>query len=269
MGSEIITSLQNPRVKEVVRMRRGRGRSERILIDGRREIRRALEGGVHIGEVFYCGPLLGGDDEIQILRPARQRGAELTEVSESVLAKISYGDRVEGMLAVAARPQRSLSDLHLSSCPLVATVEGLEKPGNLGAILRSADAAGVEAVLVVDAVTDAYGPNVIRSSLGTIFWVPVVEVSAGEALEWLLGRRMLIVAADPSAGSLYTGVDFSGPVAVVLGNEAGGLSGAWAREEVIRARIPMIGRADSLNVSITAALFFYEALRQRGTGDGE
>jgi TrmH family RNA methyltransferase len=269
MGGEIIRSLQNPRVKAVVRMRRGRGRSERILIDGRREIRRALEGGVRIGEVYYCGDLLSGDDREGILRPAGEQGAELTEVSEAVLAKISYGDRVEGMLAVGDRPRRVLSDLQLSGCPLVAIVEGLEKPGNLGAILRSADAAGVEAVLVADAVTDAYGPNVIRSSLGTIFCVPVVEVSAGDAIEWLVGRGMRIVAADPSVGSVYTRVDFSGPVAVVLGSEAGGLSRAWAREGVIRAGIPMTGRADSLNVSITAALFFFEALRQRGGGGRE
>lgn len=265
MSDDLITSPQNARIKEIVRLRDHRGPEERwrIVIDGRREVLRAVEAGVRIIELFCCPSLLGPDDQREILEPARQRGVELVEVSPPVFAKITYGDRAEGLLAVAQRPARALHDLQLGPRPLVAVVEHVEKPGNLGAIMRSADAAGVDAVVAVDPATDVYGPNAIRASLGTVFCVPLVEAAAEQAIEWLRSRGLRIVAASPAGGAIYTEVDLTGPVAIVLGSEARGLSEAWNRPEVIHAAVPMRGRADSLNVSITAALFFYEALRQR------
>ncbi|MBN2563488.1 MAG: RNA methyltransferase [Phycisphaerae bacterium] len=265
MEAQVITSLQNPRIKAVVKLRdrHGRGRRACIMIDGRREVGRAVDMGVRIQEVFYCRTLLRHDDDRRILRSAEDRGARLAEVSEAVFAKICYGERAEGIVATATRPETGLRDLPLSECPIICVVERVEKPGNLGAVLRSADGAGVEAILAADPVTDIYGPNVIRSSLGAVFSVPLVEVSAEEAIEWLLGEQIAVVAAVPDAERAFTEVDLSGPVAVVFGSEATGLTSAWKRAGVIRASVPMLGMADSLNVSITAALFFYEAVRQR------
>lgn len=265
MSDELITSPQNPRIKAVHRLRDG-GRAERaelIVVDGRRELRRAIEAGVAIHELFYCLRRLRPADEADLLRPARAAQARLTEVSEPVLEKISYGERSDGIVAVAGRPRRLLADLRLGEHPLLAVLENVEKPGNVGAVLRSADAAGVAAVLVADAAADPFGPNAIRASLGTIFCVPVVETNGAEARAWLADRGLTAVAADPAAENIYTDVDFRGATAIVLGGEAQGLSDAWRGPGTRLARVPMRGRADSLNVSITAALFFYEALRQR------
>ena len=265
---EIITSPANPRIKAVAKLRDRRALDTRslIVIDGRREITRALEAGVAIGEVFYCPVFLGPDDDRSVLEPAQQHGSRLIEVSEAVFAKIGYGDRAECAVAVAGRPRRMLADLKLSRKPLVAVVEGVEKPGNLGAILRSADGAGIEAVIACDPATDIYGPNVLRSSLGTAFTVPLVEASAAETIDWLNARRLAIVVASPAGKTVYTDVDLTRAVALVFGSEAHGMTQAWSRAGVTHAVVPMLGRADSLNVSITAALLFYEALRQRRAG---
>ncbi len=267
MNEEIITSVQNPRVKAVVKLRerRARDRSGRILIDGRREIVLALEAGVQFVEVFFCRGMLQNAGEIALLQPARQAGAHLVEVNEAVFAKIGYGDRAEGVVVVAERPERSLGGLQLSSPPLVGIVEGIEKPGNLGAILRSADGAGVDAIIAVDPVTDIYGPNVIRASLGTAFTVQLAQASSEETLSWVRAHGLSMVTASPVGGENHTDIDMSGPTAIILGAEAAGLTPTWERVGLVRATIPMLGRADSLNVATTAALFFYEALRQRST----
>jgi TrmH family RNA methyltransferase len=268
MESEIITSAQNPRIKAVVRLRAHHGRAEQdlILIDGRREIGRALDADVRVQELFYCRRMLEPDDEPGLLQRAQRHEVGLVEVSAAVFAKVGYGERTEGLLAVAERPCRRLADLRLSDRPLIAVIEGVEKPGNLGAALRSADAAGVEAVIAADPATDIYGPNVIRSSLGTVFCVQLVAAPAPQTIAWLRERRMAIVTASPSGGATYTEVGLTGPVAVVFGSEARGLTQAWTGPDVRAATVPMLGRADSLNVSTAAALFFYEALRQRSGG---
>lgn len=261
---DIITSTGNPHVKEALRLRgkRGRAEGERILIDGVREIGRAVEAGVIIDEVFFCDALMEGD-AIALLKRINSGGARVTQVNEVVFDKIRYGDRTGGLVAVARRPRQTLEEVRLSTNPLVAILEGLEKPGNLGAIVRTADAAGVEAVIVIAPETDLYGPNVIRASLGTIFCVPVVEAETNTVIEWLQKNKLAIVTATPEGGIDYTDVDFRGPVAMVFGSEAGGLSPTWRKINVTQASVPMRGRADSLNVATTAALFFYEALRQR------
>ncbi len=265
MKPEIITSIQNPRIKAVARLRDGgaRHRQNAIIIDGDRELARAQDADVTISEVFHCPTLIARANAQNRIESIRASGVLLTEVTEPVFAKIGYGDRAEGIVAVAERPKIGLSDLQLGVRPLVGVVERVEKPGNLGAILRSADGAGVNAILAVGPVTDIYGPNVIRASLGTAFTVPLVEVSAGDAIGWLMGRKLAIVAAAPDTSALYTDVDFTAATAVVLGSEAEGLTPAWNGPGITRVSVPMLGRADSLNVSATAALFFYEALRQR------
>ncbi|HKQ46565.1 MAG TPA: RNA methyltransferase [Phycisphaerae bacterium] len=264
--TEIITSTGNPRVKEALRLRgkRGRAEGEHILIDGVREIGRAVEAGIGIDEVFFCDAILAGDDAAALLKSIAAGGSRVTQVSETVFDKIRYGDRTGGLVTIAQRPRRALDDLRLSSNPLVAVLERLEKPGNLGAIVRTADAAGVEAILVIDPETDLYGPNVIRASLGTIFCLPVVEAEVDAAIAWIKKRNLAMIAATPEGAAVYTDVDFRGPVALVFGSEAKGLSTTWRKPNVTLATVPMRGRADSLNVATTAALFFYEALRQRG-----
>jgi TrmH family RNA methyltransferase len=181
-----------------------------------------------------------------------------------VYAKLAFGDRNDGVIVVAATPVRGFAEFQLPASPIIAVLEGIEKPGNLGAILRSADAAGVDAVIIADGRTDLYNPNTIRASLGTVFRANVCEASTADAIEWLRAQQLPIIAARPDAQKLYTEVDLREGAAIVLGSEADGLSDAWHATGVTAVRLPMHGIADSLNVSTTAAVLFYEALRQRG-----
>jgi TrmH family RNA methyltransferase len=260
-----ITSRQNTRVKDTARLRASRERERRgqFIIDGAREITRAIAAGVRCVEAFVCEELCDSIDCKTAVDALRTGGTEICSVSPEVFEKLAFGDRDDGVIVVAETPRRLLSDLQLPPQPLVAVLEGIEKPGNLGAILRSADAAGVDAVLVVDGRTDLYNPNTIRASLGTVFSPGVCKATSGETLEWLAQRRLTIIAARPDADATYTNVDLRGGVAIVLGSEAEGLSKAWGKADVTSVRLPMHGLADSLNVSTTAAVLFYEALRQR------
>jgi TrmH family RNA methyltransferase len=261
----VIASLQNPRIKELSRLRRvsAARRGDTILIDGRREIDRAIRAGVQVDEVYFCPPLLDEQAGAWIESLQKNRRPAIIELTEPVFAKIAYGERADGLVASARRPARRLSDLQPGPSPLVAVLHGLEKPGNLGAILRSADGAGIEAGLIVEPATDTYGPNVIRASTGTVFTLPVVECSAPAALDWLRANRLQLVTARPDADRLFTDIEFRQPTALIFGSEAWGLGDAWSGSDIIAARVPMHATADSLNVSVTAALFFYEARRQR------
>lgn len=275
MTQPLITSRQNARVKEVVRLRAGRERRKmgRFLIDGEREIRRAIECGVRVVEAFVqeqgAGSTEQGDKaKDSLLSELSGAGAEILGVAAEVFEKICFGER-EGarVVVVAETPVRGLAQLkELPADPLVAVIEGIEKPGNVGAILRSADAAGIDAVIVADGATDLFNPNTIRASLGTVFKANVVEATAAETIAWLREERLRIVVARVDAELDYTAVDLCGGLAIVLGSEAEGLSEAWQGEDVTGVRLPMRGIADSLNVSTTAAVLFYEAGRQRGTG---
>jgi RNA methyltransferase, TrmH family len=264
----LITSTANPRVKAAVRLRDRRGRNDqgRIIIDGVREISLALAAGVEIVELFFFPELCQDAGHQAILERAGQGRAELIEVSPPVMEKLAYGNRVEGIIAVAAVPRRTLADLVLPADAFVAVVEGVEKPGNLGAILRTADASGVAAVIVAGGITDLYNPNAIRASLGAIFTVPVCCASAAQTLDWLRRRSSRIFAARTDGAIDYTAVDFRGPAAIVLGSEASGLTSVWRGKDVVAVKLPMHGQVDSLNLSATAAVLFYEALRQRQPG---
>jgi TrmH family RNA methyltransferase len=262
----MITSLQNPRVKDAIRLRnaRHRQRQRRIIIDGVRELSKAVRTDIRMIEIFICEPLLVGEESQRLRKILETRGAEILLVSEPVFQKLAFGSRTEGLLGVAEIPHITLHDLKLpKKNVLIAVLEGVEKPGNVGAVLRSADAAGISALILADALTDLYNPNAIRASLGTIFTVPVCQASSGEALAWLRAKNISIVAARVDGSKPYTEIDYRGPTAVVLGSEAAGLSKAWSAPDITAVRLPMLGAADSLNVSAAAAVIFYEALRQR------
>jgi TrmH family RNA methyltransferase len=247
----------------ILRRRGRRSGDDRVLIDGVREIGRAIQAGVKVTELLYCQAMMDGQASA-LCNEFTLGGGNMIEVSEPVFEKIRYGDRTCGVVAIADRPGRLLSDLKLGERPLLAVIERVGKPGNLGAILRSADGAGVNGVLVVEPEIDIYGPNVIRASVSTVFSIPVVEVSLVEAIDFIRKGGLQIVAASPEGAKLYTEVDLRRPTAIVFGAEDQGLSAAWAENQAIMAKVPMRGLADSLNVSTTAALFFYEAFRQRG-----
>ncbi|HBO44096.1 MAG TPA: RNA methyltransferase [Planctomycetaceae bacterium] len=261
-----ILSPQNPRVKAAVRLRDARHRQKqgRFLIDGLREIERACAAGIELVEMFHCPARYPAGRIEAVERLLSALDAERFEVAPAVFDKLAFGDRAEGMVAVAATPSWRLDDFELTPGAVVAVIEAIEKPGNVGAVLRSADAAGVDLVIVADGRTDLFNPNTIRASLGTIFTVPVREATASESLQWLRSRRLPIFAARVDGSVGYTEVDYRDGAAIVLGSEAEGLSPVWRADDIRAVRLPMHGAADSLNISATAAVLFYEALRQRG-----
>lgn len=266
--TERITSAANPRLKAAARLRgrRERDRAGLTLIDGVRETLRALAAGVTLREAFVLPEALA-EQEMQALRErlAEER-VPLIELSRDAFQKLAYGDRLDGVIALAEAAPRALVELVLPPDPLICVVEGVEKPGNLGAIVRSADGAGVNAVIVADTATDLFNPNIIRASIGTVFAIPVAVASSGDVLQWLDKRDIEIIAARVQASADYTEADYRGAVAIALGSEARGLSDPWAELARASVHVPMMGVADSLNVSATAAILFYEALRQRRKG---
>lgn len=265
----LITSLQNPRIKRVVKLRDKSGRSEqrRFLIDGIREIERACAAGVAFDEVFLCPELCRTVESQALAKQLSQGASDLVEVTSGVFSKISYGDRDEGVLAVAMVREHPLTGLPWDRLDRVAVIEGVEKPGNLGAILRSADGAGISALVVADARTDLYNPNTIRASLGTIFTLPLAVAASPLVKAALQSRGFTLFAARPAATLDYTQARLSPKAAMILGAEAEGLSPIWQTDDVTAISIPMRGIADSLNVSVSAAVLFYESLRQQ-TGEG-
>jgi TrmH family RNA methyltransferase len=262
----ILTSLANPRIKAAatLRDRRERDRTGLTLVDGAREIRRAVDSGADLVEVFVCEPQLAGPDARAALDGLRGRDVAIQATSETVFAKLAFGERSEGLVAIVRIPSLELDGLALRADPLVAVVEGVEKPGNLGAILRSADGAAVDAVVAASPRTDLFNPNAIRASAGTIFSVPLAAAATSDVLDWLRDRGLRIVAARVEAAERYTDVDLTGPLALVVGAEADGLGDAWSAADIVAVHLPMLGVADSLNVSVSAAVLFYEARRQRG-----
>jgi len=262
-----IESFQNRRVKEAIALRKSdeRRKTGRIIIDGVREIERACEAGVVVEEVFYC-PTVATEKAKQLVEMLAGRNITILETPKRVFEKVAYGEREEGVVAIARCPTFSLKDLTLkdgSEAPLVLVVEGIEKPGNLGAMIRTADGAGAAAVVAADLRCDVYNPAAIRASLGTIFCLPVVAASSNEVLEFLCQHGLKCVAARVDGAADYFQEDLTGPTAIILGSEAEGLGPVWRQDWVKSVRIPMLGRADSLNVSVAAAILLYEARRQR------
>jgi TrmH family RNA methyltransferase len=257
---EKITSFQNPWVKKVQALREAAERRAQglTIIDGPREIKRAIKAGIGLEKIFYVE-----GQQHALLKELAAKKVEIIEVTDKIMEKLSYGERHEGLLALAKLPILTLKDLKLSAQPLLVILESLEKPGNLGAILRTCDGAGVEAVLVCDPKTDVYNPNVIRSSTGVVFSLPVVCEKQEKIFDFLKSKKIKTCAAQPAAAKLYTQADFKGSWAIVLGSEDKGLTDFWLKQADVTVKIPMKGSADSLNVSISAAIILYEALRQR------
>jgi TrmH family RNA methyltransferase len=264
-----IDSPHNPRIRAAaaLRDRRDRVATGLALVDGARESLRAIEAGASVETAFICPLLLRSEDALAAEAALRARGIDALEVAERAFEAVAYGDRTDGIVLVVRAPSVRLEDLDPGDSPLLLVTEDVEKPGNLGAILRTADAAGCDGVIAIGGA-DAFNPNVIRASAGTVFTVPFATTTAGEALSWLRGRGIRILAARVDAEALYSDADLRGPLALVLGSEAAGLSDAWRGPDVEAIRLPMLGVADSLNVSATAAILAYEALRQRGRSNG-
>lgn len=256
-----ITSTANPRVKDVVKLRNRRARKETglFLVEGFREIRRALEHDIEITELWICPALYLGENEAELVG---ETTAEIVEASEEPFRKIAYRDRPEGLLAVCRQFDTSLEHVTLGERPLILVVESIEKPGNLGTMIRTASAASADAVIVADPTTDVFNPNVVRASIGTLFAMPIAVCTTDDALAWLREHAIAICAATPSAEVSLWDARLEG--ALVVGSEQYGLSDRWLDEADINVRIPMPGSAiDSLNAATSASILLFEAVRQR------
>lgn len=260
-SGDMITSVQNPKIKSLLALGkpRERRRQQLFVIEGKKEIALAIEAGYRIGHLFYCEDLIS-ENELNALPLSEQ---VLIRVSKPVFDKVAIRENSGGVIAVAEMKTHRLEDLRLSGNPMILVLEQIEKPGNLGAILRTADAAGVDAVISCDPQTDFYNPNVIRSSLGCVFTKQTATATSEETIRWLKGKNIRIFCTWLEASKPYTDVDFTKPSAIVMGAEATGLSELWTKNADTNIIIPMEGRIDSMNVSVAAAVVVFEARRQR------
>ena len=256
-----ITSLSNPIVKNLVKLRQHRERAKQgmLLIDGARALRMALHNDFPVSAVYFSQTV--ADKQADLIQNAQDAGGHIQPVTPAVFRKICYGEHSDGLLGVAPCPHVTLVNLPTVNNPLYLVAEGMEKPGNLGAMLRSADAAGATALVLCDGRTDLWNPNVIRASQGTCFVVPVAIATAKDTLMWLRRKTIQIIAAAPLAPRPYSEVDLRLPSALVLGSEHNGLTSVWRGET--RVCIPMAGQVDSLNVAQAASILLFEAVRQR------
>jgi TrmH family RNA methyltransferase len=257
-----ITSTQNPKIKSLLALEKPRERKKQCLfiVEGAKEVRMALEAGYKIGNIFFCEERMNMEESKDLLRNDKL----LIPVSPDVFDKIAVRESTGGILAVAEQKTHQLSDLLLSKNPLILILEAVEKPGNLGAILRTADAAGVDAVIICDPQTDFYNPNVIRSSVGCVFTKQIASASSEETIAWLKKNNVQIFCTYLKASRPYHEVDYTNPSAIVMGTEATGLSNLWVKNSDANIIIPMQGKIDSMNVSNAAAVVVFEAMRQRG-----
>jgi len=257
-----ITSTANPRVKDLVRLRNRRARNETglFIVEGFREIRRAIDHKIVIRELWVCPELFLGEQEGELVE---RSGAEIVEASVEPFRKIAYRDRPEGLLAVCEQFDTTLEHLRVSDTPLVLVVEAIEKPGNLGTMIRTATAANADAVIVADQTTDVFNPNVVRASIGTIFATPIAVCSSDDAIAWLQHKNIPICAATPNAETSIWDARIDG--ALVVGAEQYGLSEQMLDAADVKVRIPMPGddEIDSLNAATSASILLFEALRQR------
>jgi len=263
----ILSSPHNPRIKQVIKLRdkRVRDHTQTFLIEGYRELSLAVDHQITLKTLFYSPSHFLGSNEMALMERVGAQHVATFEVQHALFERLSYRDRPDGLLAIAAQNSLTLRDikLHTEHPPFFLVAESIEKPGNLGSMLRSADAAGVDALLMCDRCTDIYNPNVVRASVGTLFTLPVVEVTSDEAIKYLKNNGIRIVATSPNAPLAFTQVDLSQPVAIVVGTEQVGLSPQWMETSDLIVKIPMRGVADSLNVAAATTLLLYEVLRKR------
>ena len=260
----MLTSTRNPRVKDVVKLRNRRHRDQerRFVVEGTRELSCATDSGLALATLYFCEELLT-DGGRSVVDRIRATAADCQPTRRAVFEKMSYRHTPDGVLGVAAMPDLDLGRLPDTDDALWLVAAGIEKPGNLGAMLRTADAAGVAGMVVADAGTDLFNPNVVRASMGTLFSVPVAVASASDVRHWLQTRRIRAVAGRPDAVVAYTEADLTGAVAIVVGSEHGGLDAGWSSPGGEAVRIPLSGRADSINAAMAAAVLLFEARRQR------
>lgn len=257
----IITSVQNPKIKGIKALDKPRQRNaqQRFIIEGVKELTLAVTSGYPLFTVFFCPEII----ELDQIKKIVSNESLLFPVAKPVFEKIAYRESTGGVIAIAGQRKYTLAQLQLPPNPLVVVVEAIEKPGNLGAMLRTADAAHIDALIVCDPLTDFYNPNVIRSSVGCVFTVPVAAATTQETIEWLKHNHISIYCTSLQTAIPYTSVDFTSPSAIVMGTEATGLSEAWTSQSDQNIIIPMRGQIDSMNVSNAAAVVIFEALRQR------
>jgi TrmH family RNA methyltransferase len=260
----MITSLQNPAIKNIVKLSKSKERRDQQLfvIEGARELSLAIQSSYKIETVYVCREKFADTKYPNVLNSLHDN--ILFDISPAVFEKIAYRENSDGLVALARPKSHRLEDLKLSETPFIILLESVEKPGNLGAVLRTADAAAVDAVIVCDPQTDLYNPNVIRSGVGGLFTVQTSVCSSGEALEWLKRKKINIYAAELEAAEYYQNIDFRKSSAIVMGTEADGLTDFWINNATERIKIPMLGKIDSLNVSVSTAVITFEAKRQRG-----
>ncbi len=261
---ELISSLQNSRIKNIVRLsaKAAERREQKLfVVEGARELSLAISSGYTPESIFICPKLFEKTDYPDVLKNTKD--ACQYEVTPAVFEKIAYRENSDGILALMKMHVCSLDNLHLSANPFLIVLESVEKPGNLGAILRTADAAKADAVIVCDPSTDIYNPNVIRSSVGCFFTVPVAVCTSQEALNWMESKKITSYAAELSAQQWYHETNFTSPSAIIMGTEADGLTDFWLKNADKRIKIPMRGSIDSLNVSVSTAIITFEAMRQR------
>ena len=266
MEEPYIQSRQNVQIKNLVKLRerKHRDRQESFLIEGLRELGHALNSNYEIETIYYCPDYFPTDQHSTFLHNIRSnKNISLTQISREAFTKATYREGPDGIIAVAKQQTYSIHELDLPHNPLLLILEGIEKPGNLGAILRSADGAGVDAVILVDCVLDLYNPNAIRSSQGLIFALPIIYTEKTYLTDWLAQNKIQCIATTPDTTHLYWDVDYRVPTAFLFGSESEGLSDYWLTQADKNIRIPMAGKADSLNVAATAVACLYEAERQR------
>lgn len=259
MRVESVTSAQNRKVKTLLALQeKARLRKEMglFVVEGRRELGHCVRAGFEIDTLFYCPEIAGAETILE-------NAGQIVEVPRELYEKIAYRGGTEGMIAEVKVKERTLDGLEMREKPLVVVLEGVEKPGNIGAVLRSADAAGADAVLICDPLTDLYNPNLIRASIGAVFTVQVVCCSSEEAIKWLKDNKINIYTAQLQDSSWYYDTDMTGGTAIVVGTEATGLTDGWRKAADGHIRIPMLGELDSLNASVSAAILLFEAVRQR------
>lgn len=261
----IITSLQNDRIKNVVKLRnrRDRDKQQKMIIEGYRSLLRASNNDIEVTEFYFCPDYFIGGNEHKLIEKYKERGSLIIEVSKNVFQKMSYRDRPEGLLGIAPYFSKKLEDLDLSKKPFLVVAQSIEKPGNLGTIIRSTDGTGADGLILCDRCTDLFNPNVITASTGILFALPIVETSTEECLKFLKDNNIAILSATPHADVFYTDVDMTEPTAVIVGAEQYGLTDQWMKESTVNVKIPMKGQADSLNVATATTLLLYEVLRQR------
>jgi TrmH family RNA methyltransferase len=259
---QLITSTQNPKVKNLLALEKPRERRKQCLfiIEGKKEIGMAIDAGYKIGNLFFCEELISLN-EIKSMAAADQL---LIPVAREVFEKIAIRENSGGVLAVAEQKVHRLDMLKLGASPLLLILESVEKPGNLGAILRTADAVGVDAVIICDPQTDFYNPNVIRSSVGCVFTNQIASATSEETIDWLKKNNISIYCTYLKAAKAYHTIDYSAPAAIIMGTESTGLSDLWVKSSTENIIIPMQGKIDSMNVSTAAAVVVFEAKRQRG-----